>query len=185
MDTLMIDMDDVIVGGGFLYLVNEFLNANYTEDDIGIFYIQQLVPEERRSEFLKYMIKKGMYTNAKIYENVYEVLEKLNKKYKLYIGTSYLIPELPYESGVLLLEKHNFLLDNFPFLTPNNFAFLNDKSVLNCKIKIDDRLHNLDCAETKILYTAYHNKNMALDSDVQRANNWLEIEKLLIGDEKI
>lgn len=25
MNTLMIDMDDVIVGGGFLYLVNEFL----------------------------------------------------------------------------------------------------------------------------------------------------------------
>ena len=35
-----------------------------------------------------------------------------------------------------------------------------DKSVLNCTIKIDDSIKNLIGAERKLLYTAYHNKNI-------------------------
>ena len=30
---LMIDMDDVLVEGGFLYLINEFLGTSYKESD--------------------------------------------------------------------------------------------------------------------------------------------------------
>ena len=34
MKKIMIDMDDVICGGGFLALVNEFLGTAYREEDI-------------------------------------------------------------------------------------------------------------------------------------------------------
>ena len=56
-------------------------------------------------------------------------------------------------------------------------------SLLNCDIKIDDRLDNLQNAKIKLLFTAYHNKG--LDDEylhslgVIRVNNWLEIKKIL------
>lgn len=34
---IMVDMDDVITTGGFLHLVNEYLKANYKEDDFESF----------------------------------------------------------------------------------------------------------------------------------------------------
>ena len=64
-----------------------------------------------------------------------------------------------------------------------NYIFINNKSLLNCDIKIDDRLDNLQNAKIKLLFTAYHNKG--LDDEylhslgVIRVNNWLEIKKIL------
>lgn len=34
MKKIMIDMDDVICDGGFLSLINQFLKANYTVEDV-------------------------------------------------------------------------------------------------------------------------------------------------------
>ena len=47
MKKIMIDMDDVICDGGFLSLVNQFLNTNYKKEDIKTYYIQDLIPKER------------------------------------------------------------------------------------------------------------------------------------------
>ena len=59
------------------------------------------------------------------------------------------------------MKKYKYLIKNFPFLDPNNNVFLRNKSVLNIDIKIDDRIDNLNGAKTKILFTAYHNKNIS------------------------
>ena len=37
-----------------------------------------------------------------------EVLEELNNKYELYIGSSYIFREAIEKSGIVLLHKHNF-----------------------------------------------------------------------------
>ena len=56
--------------------------------------------------------------------------------------------------------------------------------VLNVDIKIDDRIDNLNGAKTKILFTAYHNKNFSDETlekeGIKRANSWYDIEKLLL-----
>ena len=179
---LMIDMDDVIVSGGLLYLINQYMGTHYTEDNFKNFYMQNIIPNKK--DFFKYFLTKNMYDYCVLNENAYEVMEELNKIYKLYIGTSYIFPEIEKESGIILLHKYNYLIEKLPYLTPKNFVFLVDKSVLDCQIRIDDRTDNLDGAETKILYTAYHNKEMSnillQEQGIERANNWLDVKKILI-----
>lgn len=181
---IMVDMDDVITTGGFLHLINEYLKTNYTEDDFESFYMQDIMPN--KDEFFKWFKTHNMYDYCSLTPNVYEVLEKLSKNYEIFIGTSYIIRDIIKDTAFLLPQKYEFLINTFPFINPNNIIFLGNKSVLNCDIKIDDRIDNLDGAKTKILFTAWHNKNISKDElnnkGIKRANNWKEIENILLKE---
>lgn len=181
---IMVDMDDVITTGGFLHLINEYLKTNYTEDDFESFYMQDIVPN--KDEFFKWFKTHNMYDYCSLTPNVYEVLEKLSKNYEIFIDTSYIIRDIIKDTAFLLPQKYEFLINTFPFINPNNIIFLGNKSVLNCDIKIDDRIDNLDGAKTKILFTAWHNKNISKDElnnkGIKRANNWKEIENIFLKE---
>ncbi len=181
--SIMVDMDEVITEGGFLYLINEYLGTNYTKEDVGGYYMQDLVPD--KDKFFKYFISKNMYDYNILLPNVKEVLEELQKYYDIYIGTSYIIPELPRESSMILKYKHEFLYDNLPFIKPENYIFITNKSLLGCDIKIDDKLDNLKNAKIKLLFDSYHNKNLSDDYlksvGVIRVHSWLEIKDILEG----
>lgn len=181
---IMVDMDDVITTGGFLHLINEYLKTNYTEDNFESFYMQDIVPN--KDEFFKWFKTRNMYDYCSLTPNVYEVLEKLSKNYEIFIGTSYIIRDIIKDTAFLLPQKYEFLINTFPFINPNNIIFLGNKRVLNCDIKIDDRIDNLDGAKTKILFTAWHNKNISKDElnskDIKRANNWKEIENIFLKE---
>lgn len=183
MKTLMIDQDEVITEGGFLYAINTFLGTNYVKEDFKDFYMQDVVPKEKHKEFFDYLIKTNMYDHCYMLDGVKEALEILNKKYDLYICTSYLIKEIPYESGQILLQKHNYFMKQFSFLSPKQFVFIYNKSLLHMDIKIDDKLENLDNGKTKLLFSNYHNLGISkeeLDSKgVIRVNSWKEIVELL------
>ncbi len=43
---IMFDMDDVLVSGGFLYLINSYLGTHYTESDFKTYYMQDIVPDK-------------------------------------------------------------------------------------------------------------------------------------------
>ncbi len=180
--SIMIDMDDVIVSGGFLYLINQYLGTNYTESDFKNFYMQDVIPDKKA--FFEYFLTQNMYDYSQMSENAYEVIKELSEEFNIYIGTSYIFPEIIKESGNVLVQKYNYLMEKLPFLTPKNFVFLVDKSVLNCDIKIDDRIDNLDGAERRILYSAYHNKDISHEAlrsqGIERADNWLDIKKILL-----
>ena len=181
--SIMVDMDEVITEGGFLYLINEYLGTNYTKEDVEGYYMQDLVPD--KDEFFKYFISKNMYDYGILLPNVKDVLEELQKYYDIYIGTSYIIPELPRESSMILKYKHEFLYDNLPFIKSENYIFITNKSLLDCDIKIDDKLDNLKNAKIKLLFESYHNKGLSDDYlksvGVVRVHNWLEIKDILEG----
>ncbi len=181
---IMVDMDDVITTGGFLYLINQYLGTNYKEDDFNSFYMQDIIPD--KDEFFNWFKKHNMYDYCTLVPNVYETLKKLSHKYEIFIGTSYIIRDIVNDTAFLLPQKYNFLIKNFPFINPNNFVFLGNKSVLNCDIKIDDRIDNLQSAKTKILFTAWHNKNIPREKlreqNIKRANDWIEIENMLLKE---
>lgn len=181
---IMVDMDDVITTGGFLHLINEYLKTNYTEEDFESFYMQDIVPN--KDDFFKWFKTHNMYDYCSLTPKVYEVLEKLSKNYEIFIGTSYIIRDIIKDTAFLLPQKYEFLINTFPFINPNNIIFLGNKSVLNCDIKIDDRIDNLDGAKTKILFTAWHNKNISKDElnnkGIKRANNWKEIENIFLKE---
>lgn len=184
---IMIDMDDVLVNqDGWLYLVNTFLNSNYKIDDVKGYYIQDLVPKNKKDEFTKYFISKNVYDYCKLYDDSIKVIEKLSKKYDIYITTAYVFRDDILYSANSLKYKFEFLVKNFPFLDPNKFIFMSDKKLLNVDIKIDDKLSNLDNADVKLLFTAYHNKDInskeLSNSGIVRVNSWKDIEKLLLKD---
>ena len=174
---LCIDMDDVIFVGGFHKLICTYLNK---ELDINgkSFYLQDYLDD--KDAFFKFFFTKNLYDYCNIPDNCCEVMEKLNDLYRLRILTAYLFKGYERESSRLLVDKHNALLDNFPFLKAQQFIFADDKSVVNSDIMIDDKLSNMSNAKRKLLYTAYHNKNVTSDNSFERVDNWKEIGKKLI-----
>lgn len=185
MKKIAIDMDDVICDGGYLYLVNQFLNTNYTLKDVKGYYIQDLIPEEKKEEWKIYYTKHNLYDYVNFLENAYEVMEKLSKHYELYVLTAYVHRDVPEFSGEILKQKYDWLYQNLPFISPDRYIFTTDKSLIQCDVRIDDKLSNLTGnAETKILFTSYHNQEYTKEEleklGVIRANNWLEIQGVLL-----
>lgn len=184
---LMIDMDDVICEGGFLYLINEFLNTNYNKTDFKDFYMQSIIPENKRNEFFQFYLLKNRYQYDKLLPDAKEVIKELTKYYNVFIGTSYIYKEIINESGIFIPQKIEFLLRELPFISPMQYSFTNDKSIFSFDIAIDDKLENLKCAKQKILFLQYHNKNMdkieLKNNNVEVVNNWKEVKKLLIKKE--
>lgn len=186
MKKIMIDMDDVIVSGGFLHLLNEFMHTNYKEEDFKGFYMQDVVPNKK--EFFDYFFSKNLYDYCEIKEGAVEAIKELTKTYEIYICTSYIYREAVEDSSIILKYKYDYLIKNFPFINPNNFIFTGDKSIIDCDIKIDDRVENLKNAAKKILFTAYHNKGISneelQEKNIIRVNGWLEIKRLLLDNQK-
>ena len=185
MKKIAIDMDDVICGGGFLAIINEFLNTSYKENDIKTYYIQDIIPEEKRKEWQTYFENKNVDDYKYILPNAYDVMEKLSKKYELYIVTAYIFKDNKWKSAEHLKNKFNYLMKTFPFIKPEQYIFTSSKEIINCDVRIDDKMSNLEGnAETKLLFSAYHNKDIS-NKDLEkeniiRVNDWKEIEKILL-----
>lgn len=179
---IMVDMDEVIINGGFLELVNCFLHTNYQESDFTSYYMQEAITNKQ--EFFKWYKSKNRYDYCELIPNCYEVLKKLNDIYEVYIATSYIFPEIYKECAYIVEQKFNYLQKHLPFITPYQYIFLTNKSLLDVDIKIDDRIDNLLGNNEKLLYTAYHNKQIddeiLKNEGVKRVDNWLEIEDILI-----
>ena len=185
MKKILIDMDDVICGGGFLAIVNEFLGTSYKEEDITTYYIQDVIPEERKEEWKEFFEGKNIYDYTNLMPDAYEVMKKLSEKYELYIVTAYIFKDDKWKSAEHLKNKFNYLMKTFPFIKPENYIFTSSKEIIKGDIRIDDKASNLvGDAEKKLLFTAYHNRNVS-DEELEkegliRVNGWKDIEKMLM-----
>lgn len=70
-----------------------------------------------------------------------------------------------------------FLYEKLDFINPKNYIFACDKSVANCDIKIDDKINNIEGVKTKLIFTAWYNKDLRDEElkskNIVRVNNWL------------
>ena len=62
MRKIMIDLDDTIVEGGYLEVLNEYLGTNYTYQDTTDYFVESLLPEGKLDEYLEYF-----YTNINVW----------------------------------------------------------------------------------------------------------------------
>ena len=187
MKKIMIDMDDVITHGYTMKFVNDFLGTNMNLEEQTDFYLQNLTGD-RKEEFYEYISKRNLYGDCPMLDDCSRVLKKLNEEYELYIATSYLWNSNSKNndsSGLNLGNKYYYLKDKLPFIKPEQYIFITNKSLLNIDIKIDDRINNLTNCETKILFSNWHNRNIPKDEldekNIIVVNSWQEIEKLLIN----
>ena len=185
MKKLLIDMDDVICENGFIRMINEFLGINYRAEDANSYYVNDLIPKDKFEDWVKYFEEKNLYDYVNIVKDAPEVIEKLNKVYDIYMITAYIFRDKPEISGNQLKNKFDYLVKNLPFIDPKKFIFLSDKELVNADIRIDDNVDKLKGkAELKLLFTAYHNKNISeeelKEKKLTRVNSWKEIEKILL-----
>lgn len=186
MKKIMIDLDDTIVTGGFLNIVNSYLKTNHKLDDVKEYYIESLLPDGITKDYVDYFYKHDVYDYAEVFTDAKEVIEKLSKKYEVCICSSYVWKEGLEGSYIHLANKYKYLVKEFPFLDAKNFIFTSRKDLVACDIKIDDHPDNLKGDCEKLLFTAYHNENLSDDElsklGIKRVSSWKEIEKLLLGD---
>lgn len=181
-EVLMVDQDEVISINGLLYLINKFLGTSYTYADFKDFYMQDIIP--CKDDFFEWFQTQNMYDYCELTPGCQEVLRELNNQYELYIGTSYIFPEIATHSGFIVGQKCEYLSRNLPFISPYQYVFLSNKRLLQADIKLDDRIDNLDGARTKLLFSAYHNlgysDSMLQNMGIERMNNWYDVKKRLL-----
>lgn len=181
-EIFMVDMDDVICSGGLLYLINKYLGTNYVVDDFKDFYMQDVIPN--KEEFFKWFQTQNLYDYCELLPDAFPVLEELNRQYELYIGTSYIYPEIAEKSSFIIPQKCEYLSKSLPFISPYQYVFLSNKKIFQADIKLDDRICNLDGARTKLLFSAYHNleySNMELQSKgIERMKDWSDVKRRLL-----
>lgn len=183
MKRLMIDLDNCITNALYMERVNEFLNTNYKLENQNDFELQNLTGN-RKDEFWKYMNDKSFYNDAPLIDDVYESLKVLNEKYELYIISAFICNDSsPDISGNHLKNKYNYLKKKLPFINPNQYIFMENKSLIHSDIAIDDRINNLSNADKKILFGAWHNKSIKdedlIERGIVRVNTWKEILSML------
>lgn len=184
MKTIMVDMDDVLTYGNFSKILEDYLGYKPDYGKIKNYYIQDILGD-KKDDFFKRFKDIDMYENATLLPDCYEVLKELSEHYKIYICTDYIWREIIKFAENNLKNKYNFLYEKLDFIEPKNYIFTADKSVVHCDIKIDDKVSNIEGASTKLLFTAWHNKDLSKEEldhqNIIRVNNWKEIGELLLN----
>ena len=184
--TILIDIDDTLIGSFELPLLNEFLDSSFTEDDFAD-YIQEKLTKENMDAFHDFLLTRDVYSDniIKFNDDAIEVLKKLNEKHSVYLCSDYTFWERPWDSDHFFKSKYDFLRRNLSFIDPSQHVFLRNKKLLCADVMIDDRIDNFgDGIGQKLLFSAYHNKNIGdcelKNKGVDRVSSWKEIAKILL-----
>jgi 5'-nucleotidase len=167
MKRLIVDMDDVIAdatGQFILFYEKEFgirvarESLNNQDESLGFPDHHDIIQQfPFRETFFQTMIP---------HEGSQEILEKLNKKYELFVVSAAM--EFPQS----LTEKLKWLGEHFKFLHWKQIVFCGSKSVVHGDYMIDDLPHNLASFNgEKFIFSAPHNLHI---NTYQRLNNWKE-----------
>ena len=187
MKTIMVDMDDVITNGNFSKILEDYLGYKLDYNNINNYYIQDILGDKKDDFFNKFK-DMNVYENADLLPDCYDTLRELSKYYRIYICTDYIWREIIEYAGNNLRNKYNFLYEKLDFIEPRNYIFTVDKYIINCDIKIDDKVDNIEGASIKLLFTAWHNKKLSNEElkkrNIIRVNNWKEIAKILLNEIK-
>lgn len=190
MKSIMIDMDEVIVIGRFSDYLVEFL-GEVDFDKLQSQNRQDLI-KGKEKEFKKIYGYRNLYKNnneeyIEPLPNCVKVISKLIKKYDVYIVTTYIWKEEVIDSSTNLKNKFEYLHYWFPFVDPNNFIFMTDKTKIKYDIGIDDRISNLASCDKKLLFTEFRNKKITDEElnnkGIIRVNSWNDIEKILLEND--
>ncbi len=176
MKRIAIDMDDVIADATqkFCDIYKAEFGVSIAKHDFPGKEFFDAIPPEHQEAVNEYHFRKGFFRDLLVIPDSQEVMEKLSKKYEIFIASAAM--EFPNS----LNEKYDWMKENFPFIPWYNIVFCGDKSVIKADYLIDDRLKNLKGFEGKgIVFTAPHNLKEAYEP-FARADNWLEIEKMLL-----
>ena len=171
MKSISVDMDGVLanVYSQFISMHAAEFGKVFTLEEINGVPEAEVFPNER-----KYVSSPGFFRNAPVMEHGFDVLQKLNDRYKVFIVSAAM------EFPTSLVEKQWWLNEHFPFIQWQQMVFCGSKQIIKADIMIDDHFKNLDyfTGET-ILFTQPHNF-LANPGKHKRVDSWKEIEQILL-----
>ena len=166
---LIVDMDGVLAD-----VYSQYLHFEESETGVRrtIERMNGITEEEAFKNIRNYVFSKGFFRNAPVIQGSVRALEILNRKYGIVLRFMVI------HSGKLL-EKHEWLLENFPFITWQQMVFCGLKSAVYGDAMIHYCFKNLDFFKGKtFLFTQPHNTGLP-EKKHTRVNSWEEILTLL------
>ena len=174
MERIIIDMDEVIADP-----LAEIANWYERAHDIKVNYANIKggtwmggFPEQHHQLVREKLFAEGFFRNLPVMDDAVDVLKEMNKRYEIYIVSAAV--EFPNS----LKDKHDWLLENFPYFTWKQLVLCGDKKMITGDYMIDDHLKNLIHFKGKpLLYSALHNSDV---EGYERINNWKEAADMFL-----
>lgn len=189
MKKIMIDLDETICSPSYLKEVNKYLNTNYTYEDIKTYFVEDIIAEDKKQDFLDYFYQNvNAYDDAMILPDAIGVIEKLSHFYEIYIVSAFVDKRRIKESSIMAKYKYEWILKNMPFIDPKKIVLTGSKDIIMCDIKIDDKVSNLKgYGDTKLLMDQLHNQKYSFEEltnmNIKRVYDWQQVEAILLGSE--
>ena len=187
---IITDLDDVICKGGYLYLLNKYLNTSYSEENFkGLKYFEDIIEDPLQKQiFIHYLCKQNPYYHTHLIDGAYDSLKLLSKEFEIYICSAFYWPEVEYQySSMLIDHKLRFIANNLDFVDLNNVILSNNKNMFSgIFAQIDDRIDNLNSdAEHKILFDSYASSHISKSDAYKKGKfkvyNWNQALDRLLG----
>ena len=189
MKKIMIDLDETICSPSYLKEVNKYLNTNYKYEDIKTYFVEDIIEEDKKQDFLDYFYRNvNVYDEAMILPDALGVIEKLSHFYEIYIVSAFVDKRRIKESSIMAKYKYEWILKNMPFIDPKKIILTGSKDIIMCDIKIDDKVSNLKgYGDTKLLMDQLHNQKYSFEEltnlNIKRVYDWQQVESILLGSE--
>lgn len=175
MQRIAVDMDEVIADalGELLVRYNHQKKTNYTKADFSGKWLWQVLPPGGQDLIEGYLQSEDFFRNLPVIPNSQEILRRINQRYEVFIATAAMA--FPNSFG----PKYHWLRRHFPFLSPHNFVFCGDKSIVHADFLIDDMPNNLASFRGEgILFTSPHNMGV---TGYRRVDNWQDIAQIFLA----
>lgn len=173
MKRLIVDMDDVMADA-----TGQFID--YYEREFGVRVDRAVLNGKGEGEgfpdnhnvIAQFPYRVNFFRTMAVNENCQEVLERLNRKYELFIVSAAM--EFPQSLG----EKLEWLKEHFPFLGWKQIVFCGSKAIVHGDYMIDDLIHNLERFNgEKFIFSAPHNIHL---NHFKRLNSWNEVGEMFL-----
>ena len=166
---ICVDMDEVMADtlAEHLRRYNEHYDEALTREDLTGVGIWEGTPPDRFAQVRAFLDADDFFEVLDVMPGAQEVLARLAERHEVFVATQAMV--VPNSLG----PKFRWLERHFPFLSPRNYVFLGDKSILRADVLIDDMAKNLRIFEGQgLLFTAPHN---VAETEFERVNNWREV----------
>jgi 5'(3')-deoxyribonucleotidase len=174
MQRIAVDMDEVIADalGELLARYNRQKKANLTKVDLQGKWFWQVLPPGDQQLIEKYLQSEDFFEDLPVIPGSQDVLRRISQRYEVFIATAAMA--FPNSFG----PKYRWLRRHFSFLSPHNFVFCGDKSILHADFLIDDMPYNLENFRGEgILFTSPHNIGT---KGYRRVDSWQDIADIFL-----
>lgn len=168
---IAVDMDEVIADALSEHInrYNKKFDTNLDHEHFHGRHFHHAIPREHWEEATNMVHTYDFFADLAVMPGAQEVLKKLSAEHEVFITTAAMEVPLSFEA------KYKWLLKHFPFLSPMNFVFCGDKSIIKADYLIDDNArHFRKFSGTGILFDAPHNRKV---TGYTRVKDWFEVDK--------